>query len=192
MAESGGIRRRIGGLSAALRDRRSPCKRSRHRCRPRSAAAAAGPVAQWLEPAAHNGLVAGSSPAGPTSLRSRSERRLPRRSPTGEGGPCGTRATARQAGCMTRVSILRELIVGPNADVQVLNLVRKTRQALVAGRHFCCTISPFRGASHRPARERHDVAGSSLLDRSTVHRVKALPKVCAKCLGDDQGRRGWL
>ena len=27
---------------------------------------AAGPVAQWLEPAAHNGLVAGSSPAGPT------------------------------------------------------------------------------------------------------------------------------
>jgi hypothetical protein len=29
---------------------------------------AAGPVAQWLEPAAHNGLVAGSSPAGPTTL----------------------------------------------------------------------------------------------------------------------------
>ncbi len=25
-----------------------------------------GPVAQWLEPAAHNGLVAGSSPARPT------------------------------------------------------------------------------------------------------------------------------
>jgi hypothetical protein len=29
---------------------------------------ARGPVAQWLEPAAHNGLVAGSSPAGPTTL----------------------------------------------------------------------------------------------------------------------------
>ena len=28
----------------------------------------AGPVAQWLEPAAHNGLVAGSSPAGPTTF----------------------------------------------------------------------------------------------------------------------------
>src|SRR5262249_28361998 len=27
-----------------------------------------GPVAQWLEPAAHNGLVAGSSPAGPTNV----------------------------------------------------------------------------------------------------------------------------
>ena len=26
-----------------------------------------GPVAQWLEPTAHNGLVAGSSPAGPTT-----------------------------------------------------------------------------------------------------------------------------
>jgi hypothetical protein len=34
-----------------------------HRARP----LAAGPVAQWLEPAAHNGLVAGSSPAGPTN-----------------------------------------------------------------------------------------------------------------------------
>ena len=30
-----------------------------------------GPVAQWLEPAAHNGLVAGSSPAGPTNIRLR-------------------------------------------------------------------------------------------------------------------------
>ena len=28
---------------------------------------AGGPVAQWLEPAAHNRLVAGSSPAGPTT-----------------------------------------------------------------------------------------------------------------------------
>jgi hypothetical protein len=67
--------------------------------RPSRGRSAAGPVAQWLEPAAHNGLVAGSSPAGPTSLRSlrelwlgrpahrkRSERRLPRRSPSGEGG----------------------------------------------------------------------------------------------------------
>ena len=31
-------------------------------------AASFGPVAQWLEPAAHNGLVAGSSPAGPTII----------------------------------------------------------------------------------------------------------------------------
>ena len=29
-----------------------------------------GPVAQWLEPAAHNRLVAGSSPAGPTNILS--------------------------------------------------------------------------------------------------------------------------
>src|SRR4051794_28836624 len=33
-----------------------------------------GPVAQWLEPAAHNGLVAGSSPAWPTSERISAER----------------------------------------------------------------------------------------------------------------------
>ena len=32
-----------------------------------------GPVAQWLEPAAHNGLVAGSSPAGPTILSAASD-----------------------------------------------------------------------------------------------------------------------
>ena len=29
--------------------------------------APAGPVAQWLEPTAHNGLVPGSSPGGPTN-----------------------------------------------------------------------------------------------------------------------------
>src|SRR6185312_2110529 len=28
---------------------------------------AVGPVAQWLEPTAHNGLVGGSSPPGPTN-----------------------------------------------------------------------------------------------------------------------------
>lgn len=32
-----------------------------------AALGASGPVAQWLEPTAHNGLVAGSSPAGPTN-----------------------------------------------------------------------------------------------------------------------------
>ena len=31
------------------------------------AARSAGPVAQWLEPTAHNGLVGGSSPPGPTT-----------------------------------------------------------------------------------------------------------------------------
>src|SRR5258706_545797 len=35
-------------------------------------------------PVAHNGLVAGSSPAGPINLRSRSERK----GPLGEGGLC--------------------------------------------------------------------------------------------------------
>src|SRR3954464_9752481 len=33
-----------------------------------TAALRSGPVAQWLEPTAHNGLVAGSSPAGPTTF----------------------------------------------------------------------------------------------------------------------------
>src|SRR6516164_3404337 len=31
------------------------------------ASARIGPVAQWLEPTAHNGLVGGSNPPGPTS-----------------------------------------------------------------------------------------------------------------------------
>src|SRR6201982_2179511 len=55
----------------ALREFKSTagaCKRGRHRCLALTRRQpAAGPVAQWLEPAAHNGLVAGSSPAGPTS-----------------------------------------------------------------------------------------------------------------------------
>ena len=52
----------------ALPGRAHPCKRSRHRrVPPPQRPFAAGPVAQWLEPAAHNGLVAGSSPAGPTN-----------------------------------------------------------------------------------------------------------------------------
>src|SRR5208337_1222048 len=38
-----------------------------------------GPVAQWLEPAAHNGLVAGSSPARPTTLPPSARPRLPSR-----------------------------------------------------------------------------------------------------------------
>lgn len=33
---------------------------------PQPPATTAGPVAQWLEPAAHNRLVGGSSPSGPT------------------------------------------------------------------------------------------------------------------------------
>ena len=41
-----------------------------------------GPVAQWLEPTAHNGLVAGSSPAGPTMFYLSFSRRSAR--PTNE------------------------------------------------------------------------------------------------------------
>lgn len=62
--------------------RANVCNRRRQHCTPASVPVneprtvagrsfrgrlAAGPVAQWLEPAAHNGLVAGSSPAGPTN-----------------------------------------------------------------------------------------------------------------------------
>jgi hypothetical protein len=47
-------------------DARSHCHRTRFALYPREAPPV-GPVAQWLEPAAHNGLVAGSSPARPTS-----------------------------------------------------------------------------------------------------------------------------
>src|SRR5207237_7921205 len=62
-----GPERRAAEQIAALPDRDRRCKRWRHRCLSRERQPAAGPVAQWLEPAAHNGLVAGSSPAGPTS-----------------------------------------------------------------------------------------------------------------------------
>jgi hypothetical protein len=92
MAQSGRIRRDFGGVSekpvpqrhgwaSRLNDRVASARPCQH-CRiashivrgvgtvaaprlPRQPAA--GPVAQWLEPTAHNGLVAGSSPAGPTT-----------------------------------------------------------------------------------------------------------------------------
>src|SRR4051812_12631377 len=45
-----------------------------------------GPIAQRLEPPAHNRLVPGSNPGGPTNLCSVFTRRLPRRSAEREGG----------------------------------------------------------------------------------------------------------
>ncbi len=50
--------RRIAGGPAPLYGKAPAARRVRR---------AKGPVAQWLEPTAHNGLVAGSSPAGPTT-----------------------------------------------------------------------------------------------------------------------------
>src|SRR5215510_15848135 len=90
---------------------------------------ASGPVAQWLEPAAHNGLVGGSSPPGPTSLRSLRELRLgkPRKvlaqrakaaapKPAGRrrAGCCGGGAKADhlQRGPMIYVYILRSIASG--------------------------------------------------------------------------------
>ena len=56
-----------------------------------------GAVAQLGERELCKLEVVGSIPIGSTSLRSRSERRLPRRSPQGEGGLLHWRATARPA-----------------------------------------------------------------------------------------------
>ena len=62
------------GPSPPLHRSGPPCKRSGTT----GPTGSRGPVAQWLEPAAHNGLVAGSSPAGPTTslVRQRSPRRV--------------------------------------------------------------------------------------------------------------------
>ena len=71
--------RQSASFSAASAGGRSQC-RFRHsgRCRPVLDACAqpdrqnsAGPVAQWSEQGAHNALVGGSSPSGPTNPRSR-------------------------------------------------------------------------------------------------------------------------
>ena len=58
----------------------------------RSSRSPEGPVAQWLEPAAHNGLVAGSSPAGPTTrtIPGSGLRNLERQATQGLGGREGT------------------------------------------------------------------------------------------------------
>ncbi len=59
---------------------------------PRRTAPPAGPVAQWLEPTAHNGLVVGSSPTGPTSLFKVSSGTAERRSVAWGLEAAGTRA----------------------------------------------------------------------------------------------------
>jgi hypothetical protein len=65
MAQGGRIRRGVGGLDGRH------CRIASHIVRGVGTVAVArtapgGPVAQWLEPAAHNGLVPGSSPGRPT------------------------------------------------------------------------------------------------------------------------------
>jgi hypothetical protein len=49
--------------------------------------------------------VGGSIPLGSTSLRKCSARRLPRRSPTGEAGPCPALASAWQAVCFSSLNV---------------------------------------------------------------------------------------
>src|SRR5262249_54709841 len=61
-------RAKAGGLTRHCRNAPPPVNGGRTVASPlASGESAAGLVAQWLEPAAHNGLVAGSSPAGPTT-----------------------------------------------------------------------------------------------------------------------------
>jgi tripartite-type tricarboxylate transporter receptor subunit TctC len=69
MAQGRGVCRGFGGLSGRhCRNAAVPVNGPRTvRVPSPRRPPAAGPVAQWLEPAAHNGLVAGSSPAGPTN-----------------------------------------------------------------------------------------------------------------------------
>lgn len=51
---------------ADLGDLGQPVRKALCRVRKNTNPARVGPVAQWLEPAAHNRLVGGSSPSGPT------------------------------------------------------------------------------------------------------------------------------
>ena len=57
-----------------------------------------GPVAQWLELAAHNGLVAGSSPAGPTMLPPKSGSPPRARAPRAQAPATANRAAETKKG----------------------------------------------------------------------------------------------
>jgi hypothetical protein len=70
MAQGGGVCGGVGGLARRhCRIAVSPVNGGGTVAGLRKQRLAAGPVAQWLEPAAHNGLVPGSSPGRPTTLR---------------------------------------------------------------------------------------------------------------------------
>src|SRR5262245_17685469 len=65
-----GRRERLPIASARAMGRANRSRRRGGRRAPASGdLAPIGPVAQWLEPTAHNGLVGGSSPPGPTIFR---------------------------------------------------------------------------------------------------------------------------
>src|SRR5215510_11225685 len=99
---------------------------------------AAGRLAQLVEHLVYTEGVGGSSPSSPTILRSRSERRLPRRSPKGEAGR-SPRATARQAGAERR----REASEGSCAGARRVKAGRKLRLTLPGGVQYT-SASPIR------------------------------------------------
>src|ERR1700722_16498046 len=85
--------RRMGGSLSGVGRLLTPCVNIRRVLVRHSSAAVAQPVEHRIR----NAGVGGSNPFRGTSLRSRSERRLPRRSPQAEGGRKLPRATARRA-----------------------------------------------------------------------------------------------
>ena len=113
---------------------------------------AAGPVAQWLEPAAHNRLVAGSSPAGPTSAATRAPPRRsrgvlrscalahppPQRSPAvgrqARPLPPGRRSDRRTCRLgpvnTTRLEVRRRFIVPTRTLLQLVNAGASSAQIL--------------------------------------------------------------
>src|SRR5204862_4482563 len=84
-------------------------------------AGAFGPVAQWLEPTAHSGLVAGPSPAGPTRIglgRIAWERKLASLPPMdSSSAPIGPTPKVRRGGASSLFRKYSALIVtfGPSA-----------------------------------------------------------------------------
>jgi hypothetical protein len=100
----------------ALPDAHRHCKGCRHRCLPRSGSPA-GPVAQWLEPAAHNGLVPGSSPGRPTSLS------LAKRVKAAAPKPNGRRRALRGCSRLPSASVARGMLGMPTSNHEETDVI---------------------------------------------------------------------
>jgi hypothetical protein len=110
-----------------------------HRCLSAKAAGPAGPVAQWLEPAAHNGLVAGSSPAGPTTLRPsgyawRSHAETEGWSVSGVAGAQRKRRRAGPASYASRPTMMAGKVGRETAPLSLPTKISKTTPCKVASR----------------------------------------------------------
>src|SRR5262249_46737323 len=116
-----------------------------------------GPVAQWLEPTAHNGLVGGSSPPGPTSSWEFSDEREKDDDESQARDNKTERKNAPPRGHSRNFT-------GPSGRRELARGGKSAARAPVLYRPWRCTIQSSAGAS-RSRSDQGEQAGQRLLSQ---------------------------